>query len=185
MSADHVLPASGRRRPATLLLALGCVLGLTAPVVVAGPASAQPTARAADNPLCYAGGWSEVPAGRLWTRIGARSNSGYAYQYWMVEWRSSSGLYYYESSVVAKCSGDSLVSSFTIGSTDGTGLTACTSPGDYSVGGYRERFVGQRVARFGSPVVLTYTFRYWHREAQLIVNPLQWSYVSSSVVQCL
>ncbi|MFB6392291.1 hypothetical protein [Polymorphospora lycopeni] len=188
MAADRTLPTLHFHRLRTVLLALGLALGLAAPTLVATPASAQPTTQARD-PLCWADGFSEPPGiGRplalTWSRIGNRSNGGYTYRYWMVQEVSATSNLYYQRSLVARCSGDSLVSTTTITATDGTGTQACTSPGDIHLPvGSTERFVGQRVAYVRSSLVFTYTFRYWHREA-LSIATLQWFYQSSGVVMC-
>lgn len=187
MSTDHALPTSRRRRLAWTTT-LGLVLGLGAPTLATGPASAQPVPQAR-HPYCYAAGFSEPPGVRpyatTWSHVGSRTTNGYTYRYWMVERVGSSALYY-DSSFVATCSGDSLVStSVTMTPTNAAGTPKCTSTGDLTVGtGVRERFTGQRVSRAGSPVVLTVTFRYWHREAQYVDTGLQWNYQSSSVVMC-
>lgn len=189
MAADRTLPTPQGHRLRAMVLALGLVLGLAAPTLVATPASAQPTAQARD-PLCWADGFSEPPGiGRpvalTWSRIGNRSNSGYTYRYWMVQEVSSASNLYYQRSLVARCSGDSLVSTATITATSGSGTAACTSAGDIHLPvGSTERFVGQRVSAYvQSPFVFTYTFRYWHRET-LSIATLQWVYQSSGVVRC-
>ncbi|MGW1057810.1 hypothetical protein [Micromonospora rubida] len=173
MSPNHAPPTFHRRRPSTLLLILSLALGLVAPTVVTAPASAQPAPQAAD-PLCWAGGWSDVPGpGRpyplAWGNVGSRSFGGYTYRYWMVEEVRATS--YYHSSYVAKCSGDLLISNTWINPTDGSGTAACTSTGDIIVGPLvSDRYVAQRNARYVHtngggvpPLVITYAFRYWLR----------------------
>jgi hypothetical protein len=171
-----------RPRPSTLLLLLGLMLGLTAPVALPTPASAR-SAALDEDPLCYTSGWS-VPPGInnplpvTWSHIGTRSNGGFAYRYWM---KTENG--YYVSSLVAKCSGRSLVSTTAITPTSGSGTPACTSSADrYPTGSDAERYVGQAAA-WERGYVYRPTFRYWHREWLLVATP-GWSYRSSFVVRC-
>ncbi|WP_405094907.1 hypothetical protein [Micromonospora sp. NBC_01412] len=186
MSPTHALPTFRRRRPSTLLLVLGLALSLVAPTLVTTPASARLAPQAA-HILCYAGGFSEPPGpGRpvalTWSHIGSRSNGSYTYRYWMVQEVSGSTLYY-RNSYVAKCSGDSLVSTTEITPTDGFGTAACTSTVDrYPTSSDAERFAGQRTS-WERPFLTTRTFRYWHRE-WLSVSTLQWVYGSSYAVRC-
>ncbi|WP_089156931.1 hypothetical protein [Micromonospora sp. NBS 11-29] len=186
MSRRHTpLPLCGRR-PCALLLMLGLLLGLAVPTALPTPASARPAALAAD-PLCYADGFSQPPGvGRplalTWSRIGNRSNGGYTYRYWMVQELSGS-TWYYRNSYVARCSGDALVSSTQVPTTDGFGTAACTSTVDrYPTTSDAERYVGQAIS-WDRGHLRQITFRYWHHEVLLVVTP-GWSYRSSSVVRC-
>ncbi|MCX4473592.1 hypothetical protein OOK41_25345 [Micromonospora sp. NBC_01655] len=175
-----------RRRPA-LLLILGLVLGLAAPTVVAAPASAGPSALA--RPFCTSSGFFEPnPAdpsiATTYTLIGIRNNEGFAYRYWMVQAGTSSKPYY-QSSLVAKCNGVSLVSSTTLTTTSASGTIHCTSSSDISspFQVYTERYVGQRQVPTQGGVFPTAMIRYWHRE-QLPLGTAIWIYHSSYVVRC-
>ncbi|MCX4473803.1 hypothetical protein C5N14_06700 [Micromonospora sp. MW-13] len=186
MSPNHAPPTFRRRRPSTLLLVLSLMLGLAAPTALTTPASARPTPQAAD-PLCYASGFSQPPdisrpLALTWSHVGSRSNGSYTYRYWMVQELSGS-TWYYRNSYVASCSGDSLLSSTEIPTTDGFGTAACTSTADrYPAESEAERFVGQRTS-WQRPYLAILTFRYWHQE-WFSYATLRWAYGSSYAVRC-
>ncbi|MFF3856584.1 hypothetical protein [Micromonospora sp. NPDC002575] len=185
MSSRHAQRAF-RRRPSALILALGLALGLITSTALTSPASARPTAQAAD-PLCYADAFSQPPGignptALAWWRVGNRSTGGYTYRYWMVQDPTGS-TWYYRSSYVAKCSGDSLLSSTEIPTSDGFGTAACTSSADrFPAESEAERYVGQR-ASWDRGYISQVPFRYWQRE-WFSYATLRWVYSSAYVVRC-
>ncbi|MBY8870844.1 hypothetical protein K7640_03170 [Micromonospora sp. PLK6-60] len=186
MSCRQPQPVSRRRRPSALLLALGLLLGLAVPTALTAPASARSAALAGD-PLCVTNGYS-IPPGVghpvavTWSNVGARTTAGYDYRYWMKQELTGS-TWYYASSLVAKCSGGTLISSATIPTTDGFGTVACTSSVDrFPTTSDAERYVGQAVS-WDRAYLYRITFRYWQREWYSVAT-LRWTYGSSFVVRC-
>ncbi|MFI6822558.1 hypothetical protein ACIBJE_16625 [Micromonospora sp. NPDC050187] len=188
MSPQVLFASRPRRRPPTLLLILGLVLGLAVPTLVAAPASAGPGVLS--SPFCSSNGFYEPnPAnpsiGTTWTFIGSRSNEGLTYRYWMAQQPSGSSVLYYRNSLVATCNwANGLVSSTTLTATGASGTPQCTSSSDITspISSVTERYVGQRwVPTQG--ITPTATFRYWHWEWYSYVT-LTWKYSSSHVVRC-